>query len=78
MSKRLRHAARWKKPVLIVPALASEFTEPESLPVFENIVRQLSSANYLAQVIFGLDKATEKDVRRCVQILNVSGALKIT
>ena len=73
LSRRLRHAARWKKPVLIVPALASEFSDPQSLPVFENIVRQLSGANYLAEIIFGLDGATEEDVRRCISILNERG-----
>ena len=73
LSKRLRYAARWKKPVLIVPALASEFTDPENRPVFENIVRQLSSATYLAQIIFGLDQATEEDVRRCIAILKERG-----
>ena len=66
--QKLTHAARWKKPVLIVPALASEFTDPNNRPVFENIVRQLSGASYLAHVIFGLDQATEDDVKDCIGI----------
>ncbi|MCF8034543.1 MAG: hypothetical protein K9K66_13110 [Desulfarculaceae bacterium] len=66
--QQLAHAARWKKPVLIVPALASEFTDPENRPVFENIVAELSGASYLAQVIFGLDQASEADVRLCIEI----------
>jgi len=66
--KQLVHAARWKKPVLIVPALASEFTDPENRPVFEKIVAELSGATYLAQVIFGLDQASEADVRLCIEI----------
>ena len=66
--KQLVHAARWKKPVLIVPALASEFTDPENRPVFEKIVAELAGARYLAQVIFGLDQASEADVRLCIEI----------
>ena len=66
-------AARWKKPVLIVPALASEFTAPENRPVFENMVRELATANYLAHIIFGLDKASEKDVKLCIDILQKAG-----
>ena len=70
---RLAHAARWKKPVLIVPALASEFTNPDNQPVFENIVRELASAEYLAHVIFGLDACSEDDVRLCKSILDGCG-----
>ncbi|MFH1057697.1 MAG: hypothetical protein V1797_03325 [Pseudomonadota bacterium] len=70
---RLVHAGRWKKPVLIVPALASEFTHPENRPVFENIVTELAGADYLAHVIFGLDAATEEDVRLCKRILDAAG-----
>lgn len=65
----LRQAARWKKPVLIVPALASEYTSDETRPVFENIVHELSGTNYLAHIIFGLDQATEDNVRELVEIL---------
>ena len=68
LKQKLTHAARWKKPVLIVPALASEFTDPNNRPVFENIVSELSEADYLAHVIFGLDQATEDDVRDCIGI----------
>lgn len=66
--QQLVHAARWKKPVLIVPALASEFTNPEARPVFENIVAELAGAKYLAQVVFGLDQASEDDVRLLIEI----------
>jgi glucosyl-3-phosphoglycerate synthase len=69
----LIRSARWKKPVLIVPALASEFTTEENYPVFENIVRELAQAEYLAQVVFGLDAASEDDVRRLVRILKDAG-----
>lgn len=70
LRERLIMAARWKKPVLIIPALASEFNNDENLPVFENIVAQVAEAEYLAHVIFGLDAATEDDVRLCKEILD--------
>jgi glucosyl-3-phosphoglycerate synthase len=73
LRRRLRAAARWKKPVLIVPALAAEFTLPENRPVFENIVRELAQADYLAHIIFGLDAASEDDVRLCIDILRQAG-----
>ncbi len=69
----LRHMARWKKPVLIVPALATEFSDPNNLPVFENIVSELASAEYLAHVIFGLDAASEEEVRQLTRILQARG-----
>ena len=73
LNQKLRHVARWKKPVLIVPALASEFTDPQNRPVFENIVKHLSGAEYLAQVIFGLDQASEDNVRDCISICKKYG-----
>ena len=73
LKQRLTRAARWKKPVLMVPALASEFTDPENRPVFERIVAELSEADYLAHVIFGLDQATERDVRDCIGICKENG-----
>jgi glucosyl-3-phosphoglycerate synthase len=45
--------SRWKKPVLIIPALASEFTHPENRPVFENILREIKGATYLNDIIRG-------------------------
>lgn len=69
LRKALISAARWQKPVLFIPALASEYTDPENRPVFTKIVSQLSEARYLAQVIFGLDQASEDDVRDLVGIL---------
>lgn len=73
LGERLLHAARWKKPVLIVPALASEFTVPENRPVFTNIVRELAGAEYLAHVVFGLDGCSEADVQLCKDILDEQG-----
>ena len=61
LDKLIKHC-RWEKPVLIIPALASEFTLPECRPVFENILCELKGARYLANIILGLDQATESDV----------------
>ena len=61
LRNQLRLYSRWKKTVLIVPTLASEFTDPANLPVFENILRQLRDIKYLSSIIFGLDGATEEE-----------------
>ena len=73
LQEQLMAAARWKKPVLIIPALATEFTEPENLPVFENIIEQLAKCRYLAHVIFGLDQATQDEVSYCIDLLKKAG-----
>ncbi|HPR50986.1 MAG TPA: hypothetical protein PLU81_04320 [Deltaproteobacteria bacterium] len=70
MELELLHHSKWKKAVLIIPLLASEFTHPDNRPVFLNIARQLSSATYLSQIIFGLDRASEEDARELAMILN--------
>lgn len=46
---------------MIIPLLASEFTDPDNLPVLENILKQLKDVTYLSQIIFGLDKASEQE-----------------
>jgi len=61
LHNQLRLHSKWKKAMLIVPLLASEYTDPENLPVFENILRQLSEIRYLSAIVFGLDRATEQD-----------------
>ena len=61
MRSQLRLHSKWKKTVLIIPLLASEFSNPDNFPVFENILKQLRYAPYLSQIIFGLDNATEKE-----------------
>lgn len=53
--------SKWKKTVLVIPTLATEFTDRENTPVFENILRQLRGIRYLSNIIFGLDGATEKE-----------------
>ena len=57
----LRENAAQNKTVLVVPCLASEFNNETNLPVFENILRELAKVDYLAHVIFGLDKADAED-----------------
>jgi glucosyl-3-phosphoglycerate synthase len=59
---KLRQHSHWGKPVLIIPALALEFTQPENRPVFENILKELKGATYLSDIILGLDAATEQDM----------------
>ncbi|WP_028326158.1 hypothetical protein [Desulfatirhabdium butyrativorans] len=61
LKKMLRQHAPVKKPVLIMPLLASEFTAAENRPVFENILDQLSRVKYLHRIIFGLDAAGEAE-----------------
>lgn len=72
----IRHS-RWKKPVLVIPALASEFTDPENRPVFENILRELKGAVYLNDIIIGLDAATQKDVDLLKKIIAEIGLEKV-
>ncbi|MBW2107793.1 MAG: hypothetical protein JRI36_03880 [Deltaproteobacteria bacterium] len=63
LKSELRHHSKWKKAVLVIPLLASEYTDPENRPVFENILKQLRSASFIARIILGLDRATQDDVR---------------
>lgn len=44
-----------------MPLLASEYTDPANLPVFENILKQLADIRYLSSIIFGLDRASEEE-----------------
>ena len=61
MRSQLRLRSKWKKTVLIIPLLASEYTDPSNLPVFENILKQMKDVTYLSQIIFGLDQASEEE-----------------
>ncbi|WP_448381786.1 hypothetical protein [Desulfosoma sp.] len=61
MKEELIHHSRWKKTVLVIPVLASEFTDPENRPVFENILDHLRHAPYISRILFGLDGATEEE-----------------
>jgi glucosyl-3-phosphoglycerate synthase len=68
--KALSHHSRWKRPMLVIPSLASEFNVPESRPIFENIVKELATATYLEKIIIGLDQATEADVELAREIMH--------
>lgn len=65
--------ARWKRPVLVIPALSSEFSHPENRPVFTNILRELKGATYLNGIIIGLDAATQEDVELLRTIISEIG-----
>lgn len=65
----LRHHSKWKKAVLVIPLLASEYTNPENRPVFINILKQLRSASFLSRIILGLDQAGDQDVKDLVGLL---------
>ena len=65
--------SRWKKPVLIIPALATEYTDPENRPVFEKILHELRRATYLAQIIIGVDQAREDEIYLLREILAEKG-----
>jgi len=65
--------SRWKKPVLILPALATEFTDPENRPVFERIIHEVRRARYLAKIIIGVDQASEDDIQLLRKMLAAQG-----
>ena len=70
LRNQLRLHSKWKKTVLIMPLLASEFSDPENLPVFENILRQLRDVSYFSRIIFGLDRASEKDAFQLRELIS--------
>ncbi len=65
--------SKWRKAVLVIPLLASEYTDPENRPVLENMVRELKGSAYLSQIIFGLDRASDDDARLLEEILEGHG-----
>jgi glucosyl-3-phosphoglycerate synthase len=69
----LIRASRWKRPMVVIPSLATEYNVPETRPIFENIVRELKRAEYLHRMIIGLDRATEADVALAREILLENG-----
>lgn len=73
MIEKLQFHSRWKKAVLVVPLLATEFTESENLPVFENIVQHLAQVDYLSHIIFGLDGASNEEAEMLAAILKSHG-----
>jgi glucosyl-3-phosphoglycerate synthase len=73
MGEKLLFHSKWKKAVLVVPLLATEFTEQENRPVFENIVEHLARVEYLSRIIFGLDRATDEEALQLADILKSKG-----
>ncbi len=53
--------------------LASEYSDPANLPVFENILGQLRKVTYVSTIIFGLDQATEKEAFVLKDLIESSG-----
>jgi len=58
---------------LIIPLLSREFTVPDNLPVFENILRQLRHITYLSKIIFGLDSASEEEAFQLRDLIKKHG-----
>ena len=58
---------------MIIPLLASEFTDPNNFPVFENILKQLRDITYLSRIIFGLDRAAEEEAHMLKGLLKRYG-----
>ena len=78
LRKQLTLHSRWKKTVLILPLLASEYTDPANHPVFENILSQLKDINYVSEIIFGLDRATEEEALLLRDLINNFGIQNYT
>lgn len=73
LSPKLRAGVRGKKAVLVIPTLATEFTEEENRPVFINILKQLKKTSYLKKIIFGLDAATDTEALELATLLKEYG-----
>ncbi|MFH1490793.1 MAG: hypothetical protein ABII06_17955 [Pseudomonadota bacterium] len=69
----LRLHSKWKKTVLIIPLLATEFTHEENRPVFLNILKQLKDMTYLSSIIFGLDGASEEEAFHLQELIRAHG-----
>ena len=73
LRSQLRLHSKWKKTVLILPLLASEYMVAENAPVFRNILKQLKAVSYLSMIIFGLDRATEEEAHRLNELVSSYG-----
>ena len=69
----LRLHSKWKKTVLVIPLLSSEYVDPANRPVFLNILKQLKDVTYLATIIFGLDNATQKEAFELRDLIKGTG-----
>ncbi len=61
LKAQLRLHSKWKKTVLVVPLLATEYTDPANLVTFQRILKQLKDVTYVSKIIFGLDQANQED-----------------
>lgn len=61
------------KAMVVIPCLATEFTEQHNRPIFKNILFHLSKINYLDKIVFGLDKATEAEMQQLALLLKEFG-----
>lgn len=73
LQDRLRAKAQKHKAMLVVPCLATEFTQEETRPVFRNILNQLAGIDYVDRIIFGLDKGTVEDEALLAGLLKEHG-----
>ncbi len=69
----IRLHSKWQKTVLILPTLASEYADPANFPTFTNILKQLKGAAYLSKIIFGLDRASEKQAFMLKDLIEEAG-----
>ncbi len=70
---KLTQYSHWKKPVLIIPSLASEFNTAENRPVFQRLLNELTGATYLSNIIIGLDAARGEDVALLEEMVKEAG-----
>ncbi|HPQ44397.1 MAG TPA: hypothetical protein PKZ42_09225 [Syntrophales bacterium] len=73
LGPKMRAALQGKKAILVIPTLATEFTDDDNRPVFINILKQLSKISYLRKIIFGLDAATDAEALELAALLKEHG-----
>lgn len=56
--------------------LASEYTNSDNLPIFQNILQQLKNVSYISTIIFGLDGADEKDAILLRDLIREAGIVE--
>ncbi len=61
------------KAMVVIPCLATEFTEERNQPIFRNILSHLSKIAYLDKIVFGLDNASEKEMKQLASLLKEFG-----
>jgi len=61
LKAQLRLHSKWKKTVLVIPLLASEYTNPANFATFQRILKQLKDVTYVSKIIFGLDQANQEE-----------------